>query len=120
MKTGLYAVYNKQEFKTARFEKDSFKLVSQEPLKGFKPSYGAHIKIVTRMELEELYIIKSYAVIKEEEVEIEYQQGELLFLAVSDENVAKKLGFEKMEAFCYRKTFNIVDVDRIIEKKILL
>ncbi len=122
MKDGIYAVYKGKEYEVGIKNDGSYTLRSyniHEVRDGFIPYRGIFVNNVQKVDLEDIYDIKTYAeyqgykfrVIKEDKNNL------LLHSLINDYRINEKLGLDMVDKGLYQKWVNKGLVTNLYEEK---
>ncbi len=119
IKNGLYAIYDGREYPAAKVAAGHIKLIytGDKPPSGFeKTLYGNYVKTVKASDVTRLEIVKSYAVVDGQKLEIVSEDGDMLTVGTSNEEIAKRFHMEKLDRHDYRMELRMQDAQDIIEQ----
>ncbi|MEN6461452.1 MAG: hypothetical protein ABFC94_08805 [Syntrophomonas sp.] len=121
VRMGMYATYNGKEYKAAKVNGAVYKLIDDgfEPAAGFYASEFAPLnfmKIVSRNDLDRVYIVKTYAEFKGERFEVMEDNDDTVTITTSDAQAAKRIGMNKIDRYDFRLKVCKSEVVRFIEE----
>lgn len=105
MRMGLYALYRGKTYRAARLNLETYKLITDEAAAGFVQSEftpESYIKVVQRSDLQELYMVKTYANYAGEQLEVVEDEPDAVTLASADAQLAERYGMDKLDRCDYR------------------
>ncbi|MFD0671928.1 hypothetical protein [Cohnella sp. GCM10027633] len=122
LKNGLYALHNGQEFKLVEMSDGDYELISNDSNDislGFSfYKEDVYTKKVLKYELDEVYIIDTFALYYEVKFKVDSEKDGHVLLGTSQSQMAENLGFERTDKYLYEKWVNIADVQLFEEKKL--
>jgi hypothetical protein len=117
----MYATYKGKEYKAAKINGELYRLIDYgtEPGPGFVPSEfapQAYVKTVPRHDLGGIYIVRTYAEVHGERLEVAAEHDDTVTLATSDAKAAQRLGMDKIDRYDYRLQAGKSEISRFVEE----
>lgn len=121
IKNGKYAWYRGNEFELSEDDKDNIIIVTEDKMivdDTFEDRYhtGVYSKTVDLSELDEIYLVTTYAIIDEHKITIikEYKEGYII--GTNNSELAELLHLERVDKYGYEGWVS-ANVVQIVEEK---
>ncbi|MBC2008878.1 hypothetical protein IA939_02955 [Listeria welshimeri] len=123
IKSGRFGIYNNKEYEvTGDMDGNTLLLTEDKDQidESFRDKYnsGVYTKIIDKLELKEVYDIRTYAIYKGAKIQAEREENGMYFITTGDTALANQIGgFDMIDKFVYGKWIPKSEGELVEERK---